>query len=101
MTRLEGQCNHCGLCCMVTGLRGEQLRCGNLSSDNKCKVYETRYNEMPILLIGPGGVLAGVSTCAKDTEEETQLIIHKGIGRGCSLEVINDKEDLKDETEIK
>jgi len=59
-----------------------------------CKVHNTRYDQMPIILgvnIGCCGTIVMASTCAKDSDAETKAIVEKGIGRGCSLNVVFDQ----------
>lgn len=94
MIRLKGTCNRCGLCCFT-----EDYRCLNLEITDvpgkpfatRCLVYESRRPEMPILLVNKyTGNVEAMGVCAdRNGEEETENIIKRGIGKGCSLEVVN------------
>lgn len=55
----------------------------------RCGLYPIRYNGMPIVLRDESRRLVAEKFCGKDSPEETQAIIEKGIGKGCSMEVIN------------
>jgi hypothetical protein len=93
---LAGACNRCGLCCTATR-DGKEYACTNLRKFTWsplgrpeaafCAVYERRVDGMPITLRhAPGDEFA--ARCAKDSVEETAVIIARGIGRGCSLTVV-------------
>lgn len=43
---------------------------------------------MPIIMQDPSTGLSIDGTCALNTEEETKAVIDRGIGKGCSLEVV-------------
>lgn len=92
---LVGDCNRCGVCCEVESW-GRTLRCEHLEvlgsigqpEASRCRAYQTRYDGMPIQLydIRTGRPIRG-SICAKDSRAETDAILSRGIGRGCSLAV--------------
>lgn len=93
---LVGECHQCGLCCcMEEG--GRTVRCANLVVERgsvgvpgatRCSAYAERYNGMPIPLVDVStGFLSRWSQCGKDSPEEVQVILARGIGRGCSLAV--------------
>lgn len=85
---LHGDCNKCGLCCMEGGYRCKNLvvlgAIGNPDA-SFCAVYEARTNLMPIEFIDEQGErLEGNYSCYKGFGED-EIIIRKGIGKGCSL----------------
>ena len=89
-SKLIGNCNRCGLCCYVGPYRCINLIVMGKPGDpeaTKCAVHGVRYDRMPILLLDTDGRIAGESVCGLDSEEETESIIEKGIGKGCSLEL--------------
>lgn len=97
MTVLTGTCNRCGLCCVIEG-----FRCLNLvgpkplnpvlqGGPTTCAVYDKRYDKMPIILVNDEGLMVR-GTCGKDSPAETRAIIERGIGQGCSLELIKEGE---------
>lgn len=74
-----------------------QLRCLNLQiisepgtpMATKCKVYHNRSYGMPIVLVNPNGVIEAIASCTfGDGRIEMKEIIEKGIGKGCSMEVV-------------
>jgi len=89
--RLVGECNQCGLCCMIG-----DLRCINLIVTGKpgepmattCAVYGARYSGMPIIMVDSQGRIGMETICGKDDANEALTIIQRGINKGCSLEVI-------------
>ncbi len=90
--RLVGECNRCGICC-VNQEGTDRFICENLEMTNlgqpngtRCTVYDKRYNGMPILMYADDGRWVR-SLCMKDSAEESQIILDKGIGKGCSLTV--------------
>lgn len=91
MSTLVGACNQCALCCMIG-----KLRCGHLilrrrpgsPMASRCAIYATRYDGMPIVLYDEKGRLRGHGVCAKDSPEDTANIIARGIGKGCSLQLV-------------
>ncbi len=92
---LVGDCNRCGVCCEVESF-GRTLRCANLEvigslgqpGASRCRAYQTRYEGMPIQLYDiRTGRLIRNSICAKNSPGETDAILSRGIGRGCSLSV--------------
>ena len=96
---LVGDCNRCGVCCEVESY-GMTLRCENLEVHgsigqpwvSRCRAYQTRYDGMPIQLYDiRTGRLIRNSICAHNSRAETEAILDRGIGRGCSLSVT--KED--------
>lgn len=90
---LRGVCNQCGLCCKPHG-----LRCCNLIEiktpgqpmATQCAIYNSRYDGMPILLFDKEGRVSGTGYCSKDSIHEVQGILQWGIGKGCSLEVVEE-----------
>jgi len=58
-----------------------------LPNATRCRVYDKRYDGMPIVLQHPatGEIRGGV--CRLDSTAETLSIIETGIGKGCSLEI--------------
>lgn len=88
--RLTGTCNQCGLCC----LEGS-ARCINLEilaplgtpGATRCKVYKERYPGLPIVMIDNGKIVA-IAACAHGSSMDDEIIIQKGIGKGCSLKVV-------------
>ena len=84
--KLVGTCNQCGLCCMEGDSKCYHLEVSPLGG-TRCLVYNMRYNGMPIIL-HKGNVVTGIAACAKDSEAEDMEIIKKGIGKGCSLKVV-------------
>ncbi len=102
---LVGECNQCGVCCEVES-DGATLRCENLEVlgpigqpwASRCRAYQTRYDGMPIQLydIRTGRFSEDEFVCAKNSPQnrhaETETILNHGIGRGCSLSVI-EKDD--------
>lgn len=93
MLRLEGTCNRCGLCCMDGALRCINLEIeGTLGAPyaTRCRVYTQRTLGMPILLVNAVGVIEAVASCTyMDNAIEDKEIMAKGIGKGCSLKVVN------------
>ncbi len=93
MIVLLGACCRCGACCddPIYG------RCENLIVEegkkigeegaSRCGVYEKRYNGMPIRVISKTGAILN-TVCLKDSVEETKEIVTRGMGRGCSLRVL-------------
>lgn len=53
----------------------------------RCRVYRERYPGYPIMLINKGRVV-GLGACAHGSSVDTEVIIAKGIGKGCSLKVV-------------
>ena len=98
---LVGDCNRCGACCEVESY-GTTLRCEYLEVlgstgqpwASRCRAYQTRYDGMPIQLYDiRTGRLIMDSLCAKNSPAETEAILSRGVGRGCSLSVTQE-EDL-------
>jgi len=90
MIQLTGTCNQCGLCCYWQGckcLNLEVIKAPGQPDATRCRVYDKRYDGMPIVLQHrqTGEIFGG--TCGLDSTEETLSIIESGIGRGCSLEI--------------
>ncbi len=89
--RLVGECNQCGLCCFI----GE-LRCINLIVTGEvgqpmataCAVHKSRYPGMKILMVSPSGSIGMETICGKDDADEAFVIIQRGIGKGCSLDLV-------------
>lgn len=90
--KLIGKCNQCGLCCMEGN-----ARCINLEilfplgtpGATRCKIYEQTYPGMPIVLMD-GNRVTGVARCARGSALDDVEIMAKGIGKGCSLKVVED-----------
>lgn len=89
--RLVGECNRCGLCCMDGDLRCNYLRVAMLGTPGgtTCAVHANRYPGMPIMLVDGAGKVAALAQCAHGTPQDDIEIMAKGIGRGCSLRVVN------------
>ena len=95
--QLKGNCNRCGRCCVVY-IEGRRFYCQHLRFDADsmiglpktaaCAVYKQRYNGMPISLIEPHSRLGASGKCGLNSQEEVDSILERGIGRGCSLEVV-------------
>lgn len=86
---LKGDCNRCGLCC-----RSGDFRCINLIVTGepgqpfatKCGVHSRRYDGLPIVMVNSEGKIhEGDFYCAHGSPKETETIIERGIGKGCSL----------------
>jgi hypothetical protein len=45
---------------------------------------------MPIVMFTPEGRIGKDAACAKDSQKETDAILERGIGKGCSLCVVGD-----------
>lgn len=92
---LRGECNMCGLCC-VEERDGELYRCMDLVQAGRigqpyataCTAYEQRYDRMPIVLRAESGKRIH-GWCGKNSIEETRAIVQRGIGKGCSYEVLS------------
>jgi len=89
--KLTGTCNQCGLCCYSP----EGFKCLNLEvvkvpgqpEATRCRVYDKRYDGMPIVMQDPTtGELYG-GTCALDSFTETMAVIESGFGKGCTLKL--------------
>jgi len=101
---LVGDCNQCGACCEVES-DGAILRCEHLevlssigqSGATRCRAYRTRHDGMPIRLydIRTGAFAEDEFVCPKNSPEnsqaETETILIQGIGRGCSLTVVEEE----------
>jgi len=95
MIHLTGTCNQCGLCCY------DELgaKCLNLEvvkdkypgqpEATHCRVYDKRYDGMPIILQHPADGSIRGGTCRLNSVAETLSIIETGFGKGCSLEIKN------------
>ena len=74
-----------------------ELRChnliivGELSNPNasRCAVYKNRTPGMAIMMLTPEGTVGAIGVCAHGTPQDDVVIIEKGIGKGCSMEIIN------------
>lgn len=89
--RLVGECNRCGLCCYDGDLRCNYLAVKMLGmpGGTTCTVYANRYPGMPIMLVDGTGKVAALAQCAHGTPTDDMEIMAKGIGKGCSLKVVN------------
>lgn len=57
----------------------------------RCKIYDKRYIGMPIFLVSAAGIIEGMGTCTfGDKIADEKEIIAKGIGKGCSMELVNE-----------
>ena len=91
---LSGECNRCGLCCAQT-IKGTRYACthlavgGSLGQPNasRCTVYADRYDQMPIVMRNEAGEEL-IGRCFQDSPEENDVILMRGIGLGCSLELV-------------
>ena len=85
---LKGKCNQCGVCCYVGAFKCEFLDVGGtpgMPMATRCKVYDKRYTDMPILLTDPHGAIMG-GYCLHDSQAE-EMELKKLIRQGqCSLE---------------
>lgn len=76
MERITGICNQCGLCCYIGRYKCENLEVTGfigMANATRCKVYEKRFNNMPIILKTPEGeVMHGY--CLKGVKEEDDII---------------------------
>jgi len=96
MIKLVGECNRCGLCCYDAAgakcLNLEVISTPGQPNATRCRVYNKRYDGMPIVLQHQesGELIGGV--CRLDSIDETLAIINSGIGKGCSLEVVAESE---------
>lgn len=89
--RLTGLCNQCGLCCTTA----DGLRCEHLATTfrpvgealaTSCRVYGQRRHFMPIHMLDAAGVPRRDAFCAgAGSAAEAQVILDRGVGRGCSL----------------
>ena len=93
MVQFTGDCNQCGICC-VTHIDGHRYFCEHLEVKNlgepggtRCKVYDKRYDRMPITLMREDMGACEWSFCFKGSLEETKIILKYGIGQGCSYQV--------------
>ena len=86
---LKGSCNKCGTCCFIGVFKCENLEVtGIIGMPNatRCKVYDKRYSDMPILLTAPDGRMM-TGFCLHDSLAE-EMELTKLIKAGqCSLEV--------------
>jgi len=89
--QLTGTCNKCGLCCYdelgFKCLNLEVVKAPGQPDATRCRVYDKRYDGMPIVLQHPQTCDFRGGTCGKDSLTETFAIIEAGIGKGCSLEI--------------
>jgi len=89
--KLTGTCNKCGLCCYdelgAKCLNLEVVKTPGQPQATRCRVYDKRYDGMPIILQHPtdGSIRGG--TCRLNSTAETLSIIETGFGKGCSLKV--------------
>jgi len=100
VSAFTGVCNRCGVCCQYEAADGSgPVRCGYLEvrpgarvgdpQATTCRQYDTRYDGMPIPMQYLNGTDYGWAKCAKDSSMEDLVIRFRGIGRGCSLEILN------------
>lgn len=68
---LFGSCSRCGSCCLVGEYRCDNLE-GQIGGATSCRVYEERFNGMPITLINAEG-LRRRGACAKGKSEEPRI----------------------------
>ncbi len=85
---LAGTCNRCGQCCMVNGLRCQNLiitgRLGEPMA-TACAIHASRWNGMPITMFDAEGRAVLVASCHQNDDKEVTAIVDRGIGHGCSL----------------
>lgn len=92
---LRGECNRCGLCCVLDMPAGRVV-CEHLRAEmpvtslgipgaSRCAVYERRINAMAIRMLDGHGNVAQMSRCYQNAWQEDHAILARGIGRGCSL----------------
>lgn len=92
---LRGECSKCGLCCTLQQ-DGTTFVCDYLvrikklgeSEATLCLMYHSRSHRMPITMTNAQGDSIRWHCAANGTNEETRAIIQRGIGQGCSLEVV-------------
>lgn len=99
---LKGECNQCGLCCVVDAPEGGYLKCMNLIVRDwekigqpfatRCGYHESRYDGMPIYFVDKQGRLRGESKCHTGPAEREAIIERRLIGKGCSLTLAQDGE---------
>ena len=93
MVTLTGECNQCGRCCEYGDIVCQYLDIhGEIGSNHatSCKVYLLRYNGMPVNGINRyTGRVVLHSVCYKDSPGEVKTIVDRGIGKGCSLTLVN------------
>ena len=54
----------------------------------RCRVYEHRTANMPIIMLDEFGFPAGQRyKCGMGTDGETKAILTEGVGKGCSLQL--------------
>lgn len=92
---LKGDCNQCGLCCVIDAPEGGHLKCMNLivrdwdqlgkAMATRCSFHESRYDGMPIYFVDKEGRLRGEGKCHVGPAEAEGIIERKLIGKGCSL----------------
>ena len=82
---------------MVREPDGRRLRCENLEVSgelgqpmaSRCRVYGQRVDGMPIrMLDAEGQVGRDDMVCGKESLQETLAILERGIGNGCSMQVL-------------
>ena len=92
---LTGECNQCGACCFSKyGALCENLEIltrPGLPNATRCRVYSERYDGMPIWMIAKDGRMLRGYQCAKNSADEVEVIIERGIKKGvCSLRCVDD-----------
>jgi len=89
--KLVGECSKCGLCCYdelgFKCLNLEVTKAPGQPDATRCRVYDKRFNGMPIVMQHPTTLDIRGSVCALDSSAETLAIIETGFGKGCSLEI--------------
>jgi hypothetical protein len=93
--KLAGDCNMCGMCCVIDAPEGGFLKCMNLivrdwsalgqPSATRCSYHESRYDGMGIYFVDESGKLRGEGKCHTGDAEAEAIIERRLIGRGCSL----------------
>ena len=96
-TELVGDCNKCGLCCVVDAPEGGYLKCLNLivrdwdkigqPEATKCSLHSSRTDGMKIYLVDRHGKLRGESKCHTGRNEMESIIERRLLEKGCSLEI--------------
>ena len=89
---IKGVCNQCGHCCYVGAFKCEYLDVGGIPGmpmATRCRVYDKRFTDMPILLADPyGNVKQGYCLHGSAAEEvDLASLIRQG---QCSMEIGED-----------
>jgi len=55
-----------------------------------CAVYGARVSEMPVVMVDAEARPVTVMVCGHNDPLETQAIVERGFGKGCSLTLVED-----------